>query len=68
MRSIRSASCIFTTFCDWVRRNHLRSFVNFRKAGFWATQILPFGDPALSGGYVNFESAFYKSLQRRKAA
>ena len=34
--------------------------------GFWATQILPFGDPASFGGYINFETAFYNSL--RKAA
>ena len=27
--------------------------------GFWATQILPFGDPASFGGYIAFESACY---------
>ncbi len=31
--------------------------------GFWATQILPFGDPASFGGYVDFETAFYKHLK-----
>lgn len=34
--------------------------------GFWATQILPFGDPASFGGYLAFETALYESL--RKAA
>lgn len=33
-----------------------------RLGGFWATQILPFGDPASFGGYVNFESATYKAF------
>ena len=36
--------------------------------GFWATQILPFGDPASFGGYMDFESAFYAQLQQAKAA
>ena len=27
--------------------------------GYWATQILPFGDPASFGGYIGFESACY---------
>jgi len=36
--------------------------------GFWATQILPFGDPASFGAYVEFESAFYAHLNRAKAA
>ncbi|ANW01255.1 serine hydrolase domain-containing protein [Bradyrhizobium icense] len=35
--------------------------------GFWATQILPFGDPASFVGYLNFETAFYDSLKQRKA-
>jgi methyl acetate hydrolase len=35
--------------------------------GFWATQILPFGDPASFVGYMNFETAFYDSLKLRKA-
>jgi methyl acetate hydrolase len=35
--------------------------------GFWATQILPFGDPASFIGYMNFETAFYASLRQRKA-
>ena len=33
-----------------------------------ATQILPFGDPASFGGYVDFETAFYNSLRKAKAA
>jgi methyl acetate hydrolase len=36
--------------------------------GFWATQILPFGDPASFGGYVDFETAFYNSLRKAKVA
>lgn len=31
--------------------------------GFWATQILPFGDPASFGGYLEFESTAYRNLQ-----
>lgn len=30
--------------------------------GFWATQILPFGDPASFGGYLSFEEKAYSSL------
>lgn len=30
--------------------------------GYWATQILPFGDPASFSGYLDFESATYRSL------
>ncbi|TFV75343.1 class A beta-lactamase-related serine hydrolase [Bradyrhizobium frederickii] len=36
--------------------------------GFWATQILPFGDPASFIGYMNFETAFYQSLKQRMAS
>jgi methyl acetate hydrolase len=36
--------------------------------GYWATQILPFGDPASFGGYLQFETAFYRSLAARAAA
>jgi methyl acetate hydrolase len=36
--------------------------------GFWATQILPFGDPASFVGYIDFETAFYSSLRRKQAA
>jgi len=36
--------------------------------GFWATQILPFGDPVSFGGYMDFEAAFYRSSQQRQAA
>ncbi|MGN1288007.1 MAG: serine hydrolase domain-containing protein, partial [Bradyrhizobium sp.] len=35
--------------------------------GYWATQILPFGDPTSFIGYINFETAFYESLRMRKA-
>jgi methyl acetate hydrolase len=36
--------------------------------GFWATQILPFGDPVSFAGYMDFETAFYRSLHRQQAA
>lgn len=36
--------------------------------GFWATQILPFGDPASFTGYMEFESKFYAELNRSLAA
>jgi len=36
--------------------------------GFWATQILPFGDPVSFTGYMDFESAFYNSLRTAQAA
>jgi methyl acetate hydrolase len=36
--------------------------------GFWATQILPFADPASFGGYMAFETAFYDSLRGQRAA
>lgn len=31
--------------------------------GFWATQILPFGDPGSFVGYVNFETATYQAYR-----
>lgn len=36
--------------------------------GFWATQILPFADPASFLGYIAFETAVYESIAGRKAA
>lgn len=36
--------------------------------GFWATQILPFGDPTSFAGYMDLESAFYSHLNARQAA
>ncbi len=36
--------------------------------GFWATQILPFGDPVSFTGYMDLETAFYRSLGQAKAA
>ncbi|MGK5172189.1 serine hydrolase domain-containing protein [Geodermatophilus sp. CPCC 205761] len=32
--------------------------------GFWATQILPFGDATSFGGHLEFETALYASLAR----
>lgn len=36
--------------------------------GFWATQILPFGDPVSFTGYLDFETATYDSLKQAAAA
>ena len=36
--------------------------------GFWATQILPFADPVSFAGYMDFETAAYKSAVSKKAA
>lgn len=36
--------------------------------GYWATQILPFGDPVSFTGYLDFESAVYQSLAAARAA
>ena len=33
--------------------------------GFWATQILPFGDPVSLSGYLDFETAVYRSIATR---
>lgn len=33
--------------------------------GYWATQILPFGDPVSFTGYLDFETAAYAHLARR---
>ena len=45
----------------WIDRQH-----GF--GGFWATQILPFGDPVSFTGYMAFEKAFYDSLRQRRSA
>ncbi|PZQ47544.1 MAG: 1,4-butanediol diacrylate esterase [Rhodovulum sulfidophilum] len=36
--------------------------------GYWATQILPFGDPVSFSGYLDFETAAYRALTRAEAA
>ncbi len=36
--------------------------------GFWATQILPFGDPASFVGYMNLETAVYAHLKKEETA
>jgi methyl acetate hydrolase len=36
--------------------------------GFWATQILPFGDPVSFTGYMDFETAAYQSMLAKQAA
>jgi len=35
--------------------------------GFWATQILPFADPASVGGYIDFETAVYRNQTKAAA-
>ena len=35
-------------------------------AGFWASQMFPFMDPASLGGALEFETALYESLARRR--
>lgn len=36
--------------------------------GYWATQILPFGDASSFTGYMNLETAVYSALRAAKAA
>ncbi|WP_133492357.1 MULTISPECIES: serine hydrolase domain-containing protein [Alcanivorax] len=36
--------------------------------GYWATQILPFGDPSSFAGYLDFEGAVYQSMNRVREA
>lgn len=36
--------------------------------GYWATQILPFGDPQSFVGYLEFEAAVYQAISAAKAA
>lgn len=36
--------------------------------GYWATQILPFGDPVSFPGYLDFETAVYQAMAAAKAA
>lgn len=36
--------------------------------GYWATQILPFGDPVSFPGYLDFETAVYRAMSQAKAA
>jgi methyl acetate hydrolase len=54
----------------WAGLANLFYFIDRRNGygGFWATQILPFGDPVSFGGYVDFETTFYACLRQTKAA
>lgn len=36
--------------------------------GYWATQILPFGDPVSFTGFMDFETAVYRQAVAKKAA
>ena len=49
-----------------VRLNTAMTDLHFENGygGFWATQILPFGDATSFGGYLEFETALYSSLER----
>lgn len=39
------------------------AMVTDRERNLWATQILPFGDPASFVGYMNLETAVYAHLK-----
>jgi methyl acetate hydrolase len=56
--------------CTWAGLANLFYWIDRQNGfgGFWATQILPFGDPASFAGYMDFETAFYKNLRRRQTA
>ena len=53
----------------WAGLANLFYYIDRRNGygGFWATQILPFGDPVSFGDYVDFETAFYACLGQSKA-
>ena len=54
----------------WAGLANLFYYIDRRNGygGFWATQILPFGDPVSFGGYMDFETTFYACLRQTKAA
>jgi methyl acetate hydrolase len=54
----------------WAGLANLYYWIDRKKGigGFWATQILPFADPASVGGYIDFETAVYQSLAVKQAA
>ena len=51
----------------WAGLANLFYWIDRRNAvgGLWATQILPFGDPASFVGYMDFETALYGSLRQQ---
>jgi methyl acetate hydrolase len=53
----------------WAGLANLFYYIDRRNGygGFWATQILPFGDPVSFGGYVDFETTFFACLGQPKA-
>jgi methyl acetate hydrolase len=51
---------LFNTFFWIDRKNGL--------SGYWATQILPFGDSTSFVGYMDFETATYANYQTHAAA
>ena len=54
----------------WAGRGNLYFWIDRTTgvAGFWATQILPFVDPASMEGFHAFETAVYRSMAREAAA
>jgi methyl acetate hydrolase len=54
----------------WAGLANLFSWIDRQNgiSGYWATQILPFGDPVPFGGCMEFETAGYASLTMPKAA
>jgi methyl acetate hydrolase len=54
----------------WAGLGNLYYWIDRRNGvgGFWATQILPFADPASVGGYLDFETAVYRSLGQHQTA
>jgi methyl acetate hydrolase len=54
----------------WAGLTNLFYWIDRRNGfgGFWATQILPFGDPTSFGGYMDFETAAYASGEALAAA
>lgn len=53
----------------WAELANLYYWIDRRNriGGFWATQILPFADPASVGGYVEFETAVYRNALKAAA-
>ena len=54
----------------WAGLANLSHWIDRRNGigGYWATQILPFADPASVGGYLGFETAVYDSLHEVSAS
>ena len=56
MRGVGGGLCQLANLFYWIdRRNGI--------GGYWATQILPFGDPTSFVGYMDLETAVYQHLK-----